>query len=96
VAGLLAGELRLIWSSMKKYDQVMSVERLTVSLESELADAVREAANAESLNVSAWMAQAAHRELASRGLREVIAEWELEHGAFTETEMTTARARLRG
>jgi Mn-dependent DtxR family transcriptional regulator len=95
-AGLLAGELRLISMSMKKYDQFMSVERLTVSLESELADAVREAANAESLNVSAWMAQAAHRELASRGLREVIAEWELENGAFTEAELTTARARLRG
>ncbi len=88
--------MQLISLSMKKYDQLMSVERLTVSLESELADAVREAASAESLNVSAWMAQAAHRELASRGLREVIAEWEIENGAFTEAELTTARARLRG
>jgi Mn-dependent DtxR family transcriptional regulator len=82
--------------SMKKYDFRMSVERLTVSLESELAEAVREAANAESLNVSAWMAQAAYRELASRGLREVIAQWEVENGAFTDAELAAARARLRG
>jgi Mn-dependent DtxR family transcriptional regulator len=73
----------------------MSVERLTVSLESELADAVRVAASAESLNVSAWMAQAAHRELASRGLREVVAEWEATHGSFTEKELAVARKKLR-
>ena len=73
----------------------MSVERLTVSLESELADAVREAANAESLNVSAWMAQAARRELSSRGLRDVIAEWEAVHGSFTEEELASARRTLR-
>jgi Mn-dependent DtxR family transcriptional regulator len=74
---------------------VMSVERLTVSLESELADAVRIAATAESLNVSAWMAQAAHRELSSRGLREVVAEWEATHGSFTEKELAAARKKLR-
>jgi Mn-dependent DtxR family transcriptional regulator len=73
----------------------MSVERLTVSLESELAEAVREAANAESLNVSAWMAQAAHRELSSRGLRDVVAEWEVTYGSFTEQELATARKTLR-
>lgn len=80
---------------MKKYDSLMSVERLTVSLESELAEAVREAANAESLNVSAWMAQAAHRELSSRGLREVVAEWEAAHGSFSEKELAGARKKLR-
>ncbi len=72
----------------------MSVERLTVSLESDLAEAVRDAANSESLNVSAWMAQAAQRELASRGLREVIADWETAHGAFTDLELAAARARM--
>lgn len=72
----------------------VSVERLTVSLESELADAVREAANEQSLNVSAWMAQAAYRELSSRGLREVVAEWEATHGSFTEKELAAARKKL--
>ena len=80
---------------MKKYDDRMSVERLTVSLDSELADAVRVAANADALNVSAWIAQAASRELASRGLREVLADWEAENGPFTDLELATARKRLR-
>ena len=38
---------------MTKYGQRMSVERLTVSIESELAVAVREAAQADQQNVSA-------------------------------------------
>ena len=80
---------------MNKYDTYMPVERLTVSLDSELADAVREAASADELNVSAWIAQASSRQLASRGLTEVVAEWETEHGAFTKAELTTARRRLR-
>lgn len=80
--------------SMKKYDQVMSVERVTVSLESDLASAVREAADDDSLNISAWFADAARRRLASRGLRDVIADWEAEHGTFSEQELDAARSRL--
>lgn len=79
---------------MNKYDRVMSVERVTVSLESDLAAAVREAADDDSLNISAWFAEAARRRLASRGLRDVIADWEAEHGAFSEQELDAARARL--
>lgn len=72
----------------------MSVERVTVSLESDLASAVREAADEDSLNVSAWFADAARRRLASRGLRDVIAAWEAEHGTFDEQELDAARSRL--
>jgi len=72
----------------------MSVERVTVSLESDLASAVREAADDDSLNISAWFADAARRRLASRGLRDVIADWEAEHGTFSEQELDTARTRL--
>ena len=79
---------------MKKYDVEMTVERVTVSLESELAEAVREAADADAQNVSAWIADAARRRLATRGLRDVIAEWESEHGSFTDEELAAARARL--
>jgi hypothetical protein len=79
---------------MKKYDERMAVERLTVSLEAELADAVRDAADADAQNVSAWLADAARRQLAARGLRDSIAEWEREHGAFTNDELAEARSRL--
>ena len=73
----------------------MTVERLTVSLESDLAEAVREAAGADDQNVSAWIAVAARRQLATRGLKDVVAEWEAEHGQFSELELATARRRLR-
>lgn len=79
---------------MKKYDVEMTVERVTVSLESELAEAVREAADADAQNVSAWIADAARRRLVTRGLRDVVAEWESEHGSFTDEELAVARARL--
>ena len=81
---------------MKKYDSMVPVERLTVSLESDLAEAVRDAAGADSTNVSAWLADAARRQLASRGLGDVVAEWEAKHGAFSDAELTTARRRLKG
>lgn len=74
----------------------MTVERLTVSLESELAIAVREAADADEQNVSAWLADAARRQLANRGLRDVVAVWEHEHGAFSGDELATARALVDG
>ena len=72
----------------------MAVERVTVSLDAELAAAVRDAAEADEQNVSAWLADAARRQLASRGLRDVIADWEAEHGTFTEDELAAARTRL--
>jgi hypothetical protein len=72
----------------------MAVERVTVSLDAALAAAVRDAAEADEQNVSAWFADAARRQLASRGLRDVIADWEAENGAFTEGELAAARVRL--
>lgn len=75
-----------------KYDRHMAVERLTVSIESKLAIAVRDAAEADESNVSAWLADAARRHLATRGLRDVVAAWEREHGAFSDEELEAARA----
>ena len=74
----------------------MTVERLTVSLESELAIAVRQAAGEDEQNVSAWLADAARRQLANRGLRDVVAAWEREHGAFSDDELAAARALVEG
>ncbi len=82
--------------SMTKYDRFMSVERLTVSIEPELAIAVREAAEADEQNVSAWLADAARRQLANRGLRDVVAAWERDHGAFSNEELAAERARVDG
>ena len=76
--------------------RVMAVERMTVSLDAELAAAVREAAESDGHNVSAWLADAARRRLAARGLSDVVADWEAEHGAFTEAELEAATERLAG
>ncbi len=81
---------------MNKYDSPVSVERLTVSLDIDLAVAVREAADADNKNVSAWIADAARRQLASRGLRDVVAEWERTHGAFSDDELAAARRLVAG
>lgn len=81
---------------MTTYDDAVTVERLTVSIESDLAVAVREAAEADEQNVSAWLADAARRQLATRGLRDVVAAWEREHGAFSGEELAAARARVGG
>ncbi len=74
----------------------MTVERLTVSIESELARAVRDAADTDGQNVSAWVADAARRQLAARGLRDVVAAWEREHGAFSAEELADARSLVEG
>jgi len=79
---------------MTKYGQNMAVERLTISIDSELAEAVRQAARDDAQNLSAWVVDAARRRLATRGLRDVLAEWEAEHGAFSDSELADARARL--
>lgn len=79
---------------MNQYDSAMPVERVTVSLEAGLAEAVREAAEADAQNLSSWLADAARGRLASRGLRDVLAEWETEHGPFSEDELAAAQVRL--
>jgi hypothetical protein len=74
----------------------VAVERLTVSLDEELAASVRDAAQADQMNVSAWLADAARSHLVARGLGDVVSEWERVHGAFTDDELRTARTRLYG
>ena len=81
---------------MTTYDSHMTVERLTVSIESELAVAVREAADADEQNVSAWLADAARRQLANRGLSDVVTAWEREHGGFSDEELAAARTLVDG
>lgn len=74
----------------------MASERLTVSLDPELAADVGAAAEADSRSVSSWLADAARRRLLTRGLDALLDEWEAEHGAFTPSELAEARARLKG
>ena len=74
----------------------MPSERLTISLDPDLAADVRAAAEADARSVSSWVADAARRRLLTRGLSALLDEWEAEHGAFTPAELAEARARLKG
>ncbi len=42
------------------------------------------------------MTDAARRQLATRGLRDLVAAWEREHGAFSNEELAAARALVDG
>ena len=81
---------------MKQCDSVMAVERLTISLEADLADAIRIAAEADAENVSSWIAEASRRRLSREGLLAVIKDWGDLHGVITVEDMAAARKRIYG
>lgn len=70
---------------------VMTVEKLSLSFEKELAAAVRKQARADGVSVSAFVAAAVKRRLRREILRELVEEYQAEHGAFTEEEMAETR-----
>jgi len=70
----------------------MTTSRLAISVDAELANQIRDAANGGT--VSGWLADAATRKLQAQGLRAVVADWETEHGTFTAAERRRARREL--
>lgn len=71
----------------------MTVARVAISLDPELALEVRRAAGKQPL--SAWMADAARKKLRSEGLLRVVGEWEREHGQLDDDELAAATRKLR-
>lgn len=63
----------------------------SVSLPGDLDERIAAAAQAEGLTVSAWLVRSAESELIIRAGLAAVAEWEAEHGAFTESELAEAR-----
>ena len=72
----------------------MKVDKLSVSFEAELGDAVRAAAKRSGAGISRWLAQAAATRLRADALSEFLDEWEAEHGPLTDEELTTAAAQM--
>jgi hypothetical protein len=68
--------------------------KLAITVDRAVHEKVLDAAEAEGLSVSAWMTAAARRALLIRDGLAAVAEWEAEHGAFTERELETARRRV--
>jgi hypothetical protein len=80
-----------------EYYQYMSVERLAVSFEPELAKEVRDAASLTlDGNVSAWLAEAARNKLRQQALGEAVRQYEAEEGEFSDEEMAEIGAEWPG
>ncbi|HZA71351.1 MAG TPA: hypothetical protein VE476_00400 [Propionibacteriaceae bacterium] len=72
----------------------MKVDKLSISFEPDLGDAVRAAAERAGGGISRWLADAAAAKLRAEALSEFLKDWEAEHGAFTADELARASADL--
>jgi hypothetical protein len=72
----------------------MKVDKLSISFEPELGDAVRSAAAQAGKPVSSWLAEAAASKLRADALADFLATWESEHGVLTAEEVARAEAQL--
>ena len=72
----------------------MKVDKLSVSFDPELGDAVRAAAGRRGTGLSRWLAEAAAAKLRAEALAEFLDAWEAEHGSLTTDELTKAAAEL--
>lgn len=64
----------------------MSAEKLSISLEADLAATVREAAGERGVSVSTWLAEAAQAQVRQRRLGEALDALDAEFGELTEDE----------
>lgn len=72
----------------------MKVDKLSVSFDPDLGDAVRAAAKRSGRGLSGWLAEAATARLRAEALAELLDDWESEHGALTAEELAKAAAEL--
>lgn len=64
--------------------------KLAITVDAEVHAQLIAAAEADGVSVSAWMTTAARRALLVRDGLRAVAEWEAEHGSFTDAEMERA------
>lgn len=68
--------------------------KLAITVDPDVHRQVLVASAEEGVSVSAWMTAAARHALLVRDGLRAVAEWEREHGQFTETELAAARRRV--
>ena len=68
----------------------MGVEKMSVSFDLELGEAIRASAAEGKTSVSAWLAEAARDRLRLEALGEAITAWESEFGPLTDAEVAEA------
>ena len=72
----------------------MKVDKLSISFEPDLGDAVRSAAAQAGKPVSTWLAEAAASKLRAEALADFLDRWEDEHGPLTAQELALAEREL--
>ena len=65
--------------------------KLAISVDPQVHAQIRLAAAEDGVSISAWITEAARRALIIRDGLAAVAEWEGEHGEFTDEELRTAR-----
>lgn len=74
----------------------MGAEKLSISLDSDLAAAVRAAASEQGVSVSTWLADAAQAQVRQRRLREALDVLASEEGELDPAEIDRLIAAARG
>lgn len=73
----------------------MKVDKMSVSFDPALGDAIRAAAAQHGQPLSSWLAEAAASKLRAEALTAYLDAWEAEHGALTAEELAAAERELR-
>jgi len=84
----------LLRCELPRYDEAVKVDKLSVSFDSELGDAVRSAAAESGKPLSSWLAEAAASKLRAEALARFLDRWEAEHGVLTAEEIARAEREL--
>jgi len=72
----------------------VKVDKLSISFDPALGDAVRTAAARSGRGLSGWLADAASSRLRAEALTEFLDGWEAEHGELTAEELSVATTEL--
>jgi hypothetical protein len=72
----------------------VKVDKLSVSFDPDLGDAVRSAAAQAGKPVSSWLAEAAASKLRAEALAEFLSGWESEQGVLSAAEIARAEREL--
>ena len=72
----------------------MKVDKMSISLDPELGDQVRAAADRAGKPLSGWLAEAAAAKLRAEALAEYLDDFERRGGPLTPDELRAARAEL--
>jgi hypothetical protein len=68
--------------------------KLAITVDPDVHERVVAAAAEAGMSVSAWLTEAARRALLIRDGLAAVADWEAEHGALSESELSAARDRV--